>query len=263
MMKIGAEGREPQARAYGGDVWVVPTLGGQARRLAPDGNFPVWHPSGRKVAYVSGNETRRSILEVAPEGGMPEPVLESGSLSWEIVRVRYSPQAASITFETADNEIFFVPNAGGRPRKLVNGFAHVWEPSGAHLYYVVRDSGGGTRLQSIGIDERTGSITGNPSTVGLMTGILRDMSVSHDGHRLAVSESEGSMNLTRLPLAADGRAPAGAEEVLSGGQVFDGQPKVSPDGRRIAYTKQSTGTRPDLDASDRQQTDGSAAASRY
>jgi TolB protein len=67
------------------------------------------------------------------------------------------------------------------------------------------------------------------------------MSVSHDGHRLAVTESEGSMNLTRLPLAADGSAPAGVEEELSAGQVFDGQPKVSPDGQRIAYTSNRLG----------------------
>jgi Tol biopolymer transport system component len=169
MVKIGQRTGNLEARTYGGDIWVVPTLGGQARRLAPDGNFPVWHPNGRKVAFVSGPETRRSILEVAPEGGMPQLVLASDSSSWEIVRIRYSPDASWITFDTADNEIFIVAIAG-RPRKLANGFAHVWDPSGKHLYYVVRDSGGGTRLQSVAIDERTGNITGQPSTIGLITG---------------------------------------------------------------------------------------------
>jgi serine/threonine protein kinase len=42
MVKTGQRVGNNEARAYGGDVWVVPTLGGQARRLAPDGNFPVW-----------------------------------------------------------------------------------------------------------------------------------------------------------------------------------------------------------------------------
>jgi len=80
----------------------VPTLGGQARRLAPDGNFPVWHSSGRKVAYVSGPEAHRSILEVTPEGGTPQPVLASESSSWEIVHMRYAPHASWVTFDTAD-----------------------------------------------------------------------------------------------------------------------------------------------------------------
>jgi Tol biopolymer transport system component len=56
MVKIGQRVGSLEARTYGGDVWVVPTLGGQARRVASDGNYPVWHPSGRKVAYVSGPE---------------------------------------------------------------------------------------------------------------------------------------------------------------------------------------------------------------
>ena len=49
------------------------------------------------------------------------------------------------------------------------------------------------------------------------------------------------MNLSRLPLTTTGGAPAGAEEVLSDGQVFDGMPSVSPDGRRIAFTSNRLG----------------------
>ena len=130
---------------------------------------------------------------------MPHRVVSSESSSWEVVRLRYSPHASWITFDTYNSEIFIVPAAGGHPRKLVSGFSHVWEPSGMRLYYFVRDSTGGTRLQSIGIDERTGNVTGQPSTVGLMTGILHDLAVSHNGQQLAVTETEGSMNLSRLP----------------------------------------------------------------
>src|SRR5262249_10351593 len=163
--------------------------------LAPDGNFPVWHPSGRKIAYVSGIEAHRSILEVSLEGRMPQPVLASESSSWEIIHLRYAPHGSWITFDTADNEIFIVPIAGGRPRKLVSGVSHVWDPSGKHLFYCVRNAGGGSRLQSIAIDERTGNVTGQPSTVGLMTGFLRDLAVSHNGEQLALTEVEGSQNL--------------------------------------------------------------------
>src|SRR5437867_3804008 len=52
---------------------------------------------------------------------------------------------------------------------------------------------------------------------------------------------EGSMNLTRLPLTGDGGSPAGPEEVLSRGQVFDRQPDVSPDGLSIAYISNRLG----------------------
>ena len=57
-------------RTFGGDIWVAPALGGPARRLANDGNFPVWSLDGKKIAYVSGPEDHRSILEVPDEGGL-------------------------------------------------------------------------------------------------------------------------------------------------------------------------------------------------
>ena len=241
LVKVGQRSGNTESRAYGGDVWIVPTLGGQARRVAVEGNFPVWHPTGRKVAFVGGPEAHRSILEGTLEGGMPRSVVPSNESAWEITHVHYSPHAGWITFETAEGQIFIVPAAGGRVRKLANGVSHVWEPSGTHLYYCVRDSGGGTRLETISIDESTGAITAQPSTIGLMTGFLRDLAVSDNGQHLAFTEVEGSMNLTRLALTVDGSAPAGVEQTLSAGQVFDGQPNISPDSQRIAYTSNRLG----------------------
>jgi len=241
MVEIGQRSGSMEARTYGGDVWVVPALGGQARRLAADGNAPVWHPAGQRVAYIGGPEAHRSILEVAIEGGVPQALLASAVSSWEIVRIQYAPHARWITFDTSDSEIFAVPIGGGAPQKLANGFSHVWDPSGKRLYYLVRDAGGGTRLLSVDIDERSGRLLDAPATVGLMTGVLRDLAVSSNGERLVLTEDESSMNLSRLPLAAGGGAPAGDEEILSAGQVFDGQPSVSPDGRQIAYSSNRLG----------------------
>jgi len=84
-------------------------------------------------------------------------------------------------------------------------------------------------------------LRGNPQTLGLMTGILADLAISRDGRQLALSEWDGSMNRTRLPLTAEGGSPAGPEEVLSRGQVFDRVPNVSPDGRSIAYNSNRLG----------------------
>jgi Tol biopolymer transport system component len=178
---------------------------------------------------------------VSPEGGPPEPVVASEASTWEIARVRYSPGGAWMTLETDQGEILIVPTAGGHPRTLLSGINHVWEPSGKHLYYCTRDPLGGTRVQSVAIDETTGEIKDAPRTVGLMTGILRDLAISRDGQSLAVTEAEGSLNLTRLPLSAAGNSPAGPEDVISPGQVFDRQPSVSPDGGRIAYASNRLG----------------------
>ncbi len=240
MIKIGATfGFE--FRTYGGDIWVAPALGGRALRLAQDGNFPVWHPSGRKIAYVSGPEDHRSVLEAALEGGTPKALLPSESSSFEIIRLQYSPSGRWLSFETIDERVLIMPPEGGPPKDLLRGLSHVWESSGKRLFFLARDPLGGTRIRSVGIDEPSGKVGGSAHTVSLVTGILRDLAISRDGKRLAVSELEGSLNLTRLPLTPGGGAPGGPEEELSSGQVIDRYPSYSPDGRRIAFASDRLG----------------------
>jgi len=228
-------------RTYGGDVWVAPSLGGQARRLAPDGNFPAWHPDGQKIAYISGPEQHRSILEVPVEGGTPRPVLPSSESTWETVRLQYSPHGNWISFETWEGQVLLVPIGGGTPHEVLRGSSHAWDPSGNQLYYLTRERMGGTRVQAVDIEERTGKLSGAARTVGLVTGILRDLAIARDGREIVVAERRESMNLTRLPLAPGGGAPAGPEEELNTGEVRDRFPSYSPDGSRIAVASTRLG----------------------
>ena len=240
MVKTGSI-NNTEFRTYGGDVWVAPALGGQAKLLGKDGNFPSWQPSGRKVVYVGRRENHRSILETGLEGGAPRTLLPSEESSWEIVRAQYSPAGRWISFETWDREIYVFPAGGGTPRKILNGINHVWDPSGTRLYYCTRNPLGGTRLHWVEMDENKGETKGEPQTLTLMTGILRDLSISRDGQQFAVAQWEAAQNLARLPLTAEGSSPAGPEEVLSRGQIIDRMPQVSPDGRSIAYTSDRLG----------------------
>ena len=229
-------------RTYGGDIWVTPALGGHARRLAADGNFPAWHPDGGKIAYVSGPEYHRSILEIAVEGGTPRPLVASADSDWEIVRLQYSPHGTWILFETWEQRVLLMPAAGGTPRELLEGTSHVvWDPSGKRLYYAVPGPQGGTRLKSVEIDEESGKPLGRPHTIGVMTGVLRDLAIARDGQRVVVSELGESLNLTRLPLAPGGGTPGGPEEQLTMGQVRDRYASFSPDGRRIAVASNRLG----------------------
>jgi eukaryotic-like serine/threonine-protein kinase len=233
-----------QFRTMGGDLWVAPALGGQARRLASDGNAPAWDPSGKRIAYVSGAENHRSILELPLEGGTPRAIIAVASSRFEITHLHYSPSGAWLSFETApDGELYLIPTKGGSPRLILSRAAsHAWDVKNNRIFYLNQEPSGGTRLQAIAIDEATGTATGKPQAVALMTGILRDTAILGDGRQIAIAELEGSLNLTRLPMKPDGSAPSGPEEPLSTGHVLDRYPAVSPDGRRIAYDSDRLGS---------------------
>jgi serine/threonine protein kinase len=233
-----------QFRTMGGDLWVAPALGGKARKLAPDGNAPAWDPPGKRIAYVSGPEYHRSILDIAAEGGTPRTILPSSASRYEITRLHYSPSGKWISFETApDGEVFLVPAGGGTPRPLLpRAASHAWDAKSHRVFYLNQEPSGGTRLQAVAIDEANGTAARKPEPVAIMTGILRDIAIHAAGRQIAMAELEGSLNLTRLPMKPDGSGPSGPEEPLSTGHVLDRYPTVSPDGKKIAYGSDRLGS---------------------
>src|SRR5207249_5988126 len=53
----------------GGDIWVMPALGGPARRIVENGNFPSWTPDGASLVYVHGTFRSARIARVPAAGG--------------------------------------------------------------------------------------------------------------------------------------------------------------------------------------------------
>jgi Tol biopolymer transport system component len=227
-------------RTYGGDLWVVPTLGGAARRLAFNANFPVWRPDGSAILYVSGPENARSILEVSAGGGPARVVLPTEKSTWEITRIACSPDGRWISIEVEPDGIRLIPTSDGEAHFLPDGFGHAWDASSNRLYFCVRDSRGGSRIQFVEVTAAGPAATG-PTTVNLMTTNFLSLAISRHALQIVLVELESSRNLVRLPLAPGGGAPAGPEEPLSSGQVTDSYPSVSPDGRRVALVSDLLG----------------------
>ncbi|MEP6994072.1 MAG: protein kinase [Acidobacteriota bacterium] len=241
LIKIGGTyGRN--VRTYGGDLWVEPALGGAARRLASDANFPAWRPDGKGILYVSGPENRRSILEVPSGGGSPQTILSSATSTWEISRIACSPNGSWISVEIQPEGILLMPASGGKPGTvLAEGFGHAWDSSSGRVYFIHRNLHGGNRIQFIELSAGGEAAGRTPVTISLVTSDMMELAIAHDGLRIAVPELEASRNLTRLPLAPGGGSPAGPEEPLTSGNVTDSYPSVSPDGRRVALVSDKLG----------------------
>ncbi len=229
-----------ETRVYGGDLWITPALGGNARRLTPDANYPAWRPDGRGVLYVSGSEDRRSLREVSPDGTSLGEVLTSADSSWDISRPHYSPDALWVSFDSPEGKILLLPATGGKPQELLPASSHAWADDGS-LFFLRRGAAGGTTIGRVAMDRRSGAVAESEDVIAVLTGALRDIAVAPGSRALAVAELEAGFNLTRLPLSADGSRPAGPEEALTSSSARDRYPKYSFDGRRLAYSSNRTG----------------------
>jgi serine/threonine protein kinase len=239
LVPVGELGLE--YRVYGGDLWLTPALGGSARRLAPDANYPTWRPDGGAILYVSGPEDRRSLREIAPDGSSSREVLSSKDSRWEIMNPSYSKDGRWISFGAGDN-VLLMPAQGGAPHALLTTTTtgHAWADDGS-LYFLKRGASGGTTIGRVGVDPRSGRVQGSEAVVAALTGGLRDIAVAPGSHALAVSAIEAGFNLVRLPLSTDGSRPAGPEDALSSGFIRNRYPAYSFDGRRLAYSSNVTG----------------------
>jgi Tol biopolymer transport system component/DNA-binding winged helix-turn-helix (wHTH) protein len=68
---------QPEAGPLG-DFWVIPTVGGEPRRLTFDvaaGRSPVWTPDGKYIVFSSQRGGSTTLWKVPALGGTPEPVL--------------------------------------------------------------------------------------------------------------------------------------------------------------------------------------------
>ena len=70
----------------GGGIYLVPALGGMARRLVDGAGHPSWSPAGREIRYVAYGPQGARLYELPLAGGAARQVSpssrERGSWSW-------------------------------------------------------------------------------------------------------------------------------------------------------------------------------------
>lgn len=123
----------------GGDIWVMPTLGGSARRIAESGNFPSWSPDGTTIIYTRGTSWfQPKMRRVGSQGGEPQdvPIKFKADVTppafW--LYPSYSSDMRWIAFE-ADGNIFVVSAQGGEARRIVKGRRPVWGANSQAIIY--------------------------------------------------------------------------------------------------------------------------------
>lgn len=132
------------AFAYGGDIWIVPRIGGDAVRLVTGTGLesgPLFSPDGTMVAYTGDYDGNQDVYVIPASGGEPKRLTYHPGTD---VAVGWTPDSKRILFRSTRNsysrfeKLFTVPIEGGFPTELPlpMGVEGSFSADGSHLAYV-------------------------------------------------------------------------------------------------------------------------------
>ncbi len=226
----------PGLPLVGGDIWVMPALGGPARRIVENGDCPSWTPDGASLLYVHGTFRNTRIARRSRGGrGEPRPA-DRRALSWPGISVPEPlggrPVAALPERQSGRGRPR--EEAGKRRSSLAARRRHGGPDRRASCTRTTRPA---RAARSGGRPSRStrGELSGRPEPLTFGRGADLGAKASRDGTAVAFSAVDESLNLEELPFDAEaGRATGPVRELTSGNNrvgFFD----PAPDGKAVVF----------------------------
>ena len=241
-----------------GELRLVPALGGPERKLSDahalegysNGDWAppmaTWSPDGQWVVFCPGNP--RGIAAISLKTGERRP-LTSPPANWYDCRVVLSPdgrELAFVRFSNADSELYVLPlspdfQPAGEPRRIPSsvknafGWYPAWTADGRDIVFYADDYASKRGLWRV-----AASGTREPELLPFGGDNGRDPAIARRGQRLAYAAATFDLNLWRIELR--GGMPAGPPVRLIATSRQEGSPQYSPDGRKIAFGSDQSGS---------------------
>jgi dipeptidyl aminopeptidase/acylaminoacyl peptidase len=228
------------------DLYVVPTAGGEPKRLTSmKGNEsePAWSPDGSKIAFVAkrGDDKQPQLYVIAANGGEAERV---GDVPTGVGSPKWFPDSKRIAFITEvwpDISDWTKTREKLTAREESKMSALTWDrPPVTHWDHFIEDRI--PHLHSIPVEG------GTPTPITLASGHslprrengAESYDISPDGQEIAFvanSDATGIDENTDVYLVPASGGPA--KNLTADNPAGDDEPSYSPDGRYLAYTKQT------------------------
>jgi Tol biopolymer transport system component len=224
----------PDQEPTGGDLWVAPSLGGEARLVAKDANFPAFSPDGKFLYFVGGEERRNRILRVSLLGGEPAPVISQADHRGEYRRLSISPDGQWIVFGVAYQGVFAARTGGGKVTRLDDGARPTLVASPEKGQVRVLWSRPDQNLWEQTFDAATGRLVGPRERVTVGRGWDTDASADPSGRKIAFASIDIVAQIVTAPIGPDGRARGPLRQLLPGA-AYDMDPSLSPSGETLVF----------------------------
>jgi serine/threonine protein kinase/dipeptidyl aminopeptidase/acylaminoacyl peptidase len=224
----------PNQPHVGGGIWVMPALGGPARRIVENGNTPSWTPNGQDLLYVHGTFRSPRIARVPASGGASRDIPIEEANAFRYFFPSLSEDGRWLLFQNGD-QVEVVPSEGGKPRILARGQAPSWGAGSKSILFTTTAAGKGRSLWMAPFSLAKGELSGPARPLTFGTRIDIGGKSSRDGTAIAFSSTEETLNLEALPFDAENGKATGAPRVLTSGSNHISFFDPSPDGKAVAY----------------------------
>lgn len=221
------------------DIYIVPSIGGQARRLTFDNRFTsahAWLPGGDEIVFSSNRSGALELWRVKSAGGAPHPVPNLGQGA-NFLSVARNGSMLAYSRWFADSNVWKYPISGKGPQAPVRLIASTrsdlspqYSPDGSKIAFRSERSGG----NEIWICDADGSNTRRlTSSNGVLTGSPR---WSPDGRWIAFDSRPQGFSQIFVISAAGGNTRR-----VTTGDRDNVVPSWSADGRSIYFSANASG----------------------
>jgi Tol biopolymer transport system component/DNA-binding winged helix-turn-helix (wHTH) protein len=230
-------------------IFTIPALGGTEHRVyrgpASMRAGLSWSPNSDALVFSETNpaDLTRSVVSLLSLTDSSTRPLTSPPAGWLDHEAAFSPDGTQVAFIRStiagvSNDVFVMPAAGGRPKRLT--FDHrpimgppTWTPDSREIVFS-SDRGVATGLWRV---SATGCI---PRPVAGPVGDAKWPSIPAKGNTLVYEQEESKFNIWRLDLkAAKHHAQPPSPLVSEKGDKM--RPELSPDGKKIAFESNRLG----------------------
>jgi Tol biopolymer transport system component len=211
----------------GGDLFIVPALGGTAVKLVDDGYYPAWSPDGKRIVYQSNRGGQWDLWTISSDGGQPARLTNDAEFDYQ---PSWSPDGRWIAYGSGVSgatNVRAVPAAGGAPTELTHVATFVlhpsWSPDGSSIVYSTFDNV--TNVWELPVSD--GRAAGAPRRVTLGGGQDVDAAVSRAGTSIAFATTRTNGDIWELAL------PSGTLRQVTSETTLEQYPELSPDGKTL------------------------------